>query len=394
RTFGSCISMGPYKDDSDLARMVDLAVVGEREENVDEVLATIGGLHFKQSQIPQAVHGWLSNSSKGADCARSIELDRKFDTCIVMGQLSNDKDPARIVDFAVVGEHEENVDQVLAAIANIVVEMVNITELQAEFWMGHEDEENRSRPKHKLEDATDTFIGRDEGAGCLHVAGRPDCVRAVVERINKTQHIALRTSVVSFAMANYLDRARRPYENDDRQIHLAYNDMQPGTWELRRLYVLASQDDDADKAEEDLMRKLDVDEVVLEVPMWAQFLVAKCREVENSTGTGIGFSTDAMNGRVIVAIAGTSSTVKEGIKEVVRRIEGHAKYRKGDVCLRRIEGQSLDTAGFKKTADADPLNLSCCKEPFLWERLTRERWRYVGAPRGGRPTKRPRQPSV
>lgn len=34
--------MGPHNDDSDPARMVDVVVVGEYEENVDEVLKVIG----------------------------------------------------------------------------------------------------------------------------------------------------------------------------------------------------------------------------------------------------------------------------------------------------------------------------------------------------------------
>ncbi|KAH7718654.1 hypothetical protein AAVH_13881 [Aphelenchoides avenae] len=139
-----------------------------------------------------------------------------------------------------------------------------------------------------------------------------------------------------------------------------------------------------------------------EVPMWAQFLVKKCpgteertvHKIEGSTVTGIDFSADAIKGRVIVAIAGSKRTVKEGMKEIIRRIEGHAQYKAEDICLRRIKGQSVDTDGFKKMADAKPLDLSSCKEPFDWDRLTRERWCYIGAPHGGRPPKRPRQPSV
>lgn len=34
--------MGPYKDRSDPARIVNLVIVGEREDNVDAVTAIIG----------------------------------------------------------------------------------------------------------------------------------------------------------------------------------------------------------------------------------------------------------------------------------------------------------------------------------------------------------------
>lgn len=81
--------MGSYKDESDLARMVDLTVVGEREESVNEVLSVISndvsailastecldGTHVKHSQIPQAVRGWLTNKAEGASCAREMDLE-------------------------------------------------------------------------------------------------------------------------------------------------------------------------------------------------------------------------------------------------------------------------------------------------------------------------------
>ncbi|KAH7711397.1 hypothetical protein AAVH_21301 [Aphelenchoides avenae] len=154
--------------------------------------------------------------------------------------------------------------------------------------------------------------------------------------------------------------------------------MQPGTWQLRRLYVVARQrtDAEANKAVDNLMRKLDLDEIVMEVPAWAQFLVKKrpgteertVRKIEEATVTGIHFSVDAIKGRVLVAIAGSRRTVKEGTEEVMRRIEAHEWYKEGDICLRRIVGQSVGTAGFKKIGDAKPLDLSSCKEPFHWKR--------------------------
>lgn len=176
--------------------------------------------------------------------------------------------------------------------------------------------------------------------------------------------------------------------------------MQPGTWELRRLYMVASPSDEAkaDETDDDLMRKLgtlqpmfpirlrprllDLDEVVLEVPTWARFLVSQYRGFDKTTRTGTGFSEYAMDGRVIVVIAGSRRTVKEGMKEVIRRIEGHAQYKEGDICLRRIRGQPVDTAGFRTTGDAKPLDFSSCKEPFDWKRYHfsqeqgRNRWSY------------------
>ena len=101
---------------------------------------------------------------------------------------------------------------------------------------------------------------------------------------------------------------------------------------------------------------------------WAQFVVRQCRELEKSTETGIHFSTDVIEGRVIVAIAGSRSTVKRGMNEVIRSVERNEWYQEGDVWLRRIQGQSVDLDGFKRMGDARPLDLRLCKEPFLWER--------------------------
>ncbi|KAH7719365.1 hypothetical protein AAVH_13222 [Aphelenchoides avenae] len=380
-------------------------------ESVKFLKSRLDGLCIKRRQIQLPVRLWLTNPRKGAKCARSLELDRKYNTFIHLGPLGDDKNPARMVDLSVVGDREEDVDRVLVTIGtvgrefsirylarsdNIIVDKVNVTKLQFEFWSGRKGEEQRHRPHHKLEVATGTCIVCDDDAGFFHVSGTPDCVQVVVERINKTQHIALRTSVVSFAMANYIGRARRPFENDKRQLRLTTKGMQPGAWELRRLYVVVSQGDEAeaDKADEDQMRKLDLDEVALEVPAWARLLVGQCREMGESTRTGIGISTDAVYGRVIVDIAGSRSTVKQGMKEVIRRIELHDRYKEGDIYLRRIQGQSVDTDGFKNSEDSKPFNLSSCKQPFSWERLTPERWCYAGRPHGGRPPMRPLQPTI
>lgn len=78
-------------NNNDPARLVDFAVLGEREENVSNVLAIIGngshavqpltnagtcleGVHAKRRQIPQAVRWWLTNRGKGAKCAREMAI--------------------------------------------------------------------------------------------------------------------------------------------------------------------------------------------------------------------------------------------------------------------------------------------------------------------------------
>lgn len=106
------------------------------------------------------------------------------------------------------------------------------------------------------------------------------------------------------------------------------------------------------------------------MPTWAQFLTGKCREMEKSTATGICFSSDAIDGRVIITIAGSTSTVKRGMEEIIRCIEGHAQYTEGDICLRRIRGESVDTDGFKKIEDSKPFDVGRCSEPFDWDRYS------------------------
>ncbi|KAH7718655.1 hypothetical protein AAVH_13882 [Aphelenchoides avenae] len=75
----------------------------------------IEGLHLKRRQVPQAVVRWLTNSAKGAHRAREMDLEHHFDTCISMEDPIDD-DPSRMVDLAVVGEREEDVNDVLAII--------------------------------------------------------------------------------------------------------------------------------------------------------------------------------------------------------------------------------------------------------------------------------------
>lgn len=81
--------MGPPGDDA--ACVVDLAVVGERKENVAQVVATVGTVG----------------------------------DCLVIPYLE--------------------------CLGGIAVEKVSATKLQFEFWFGHSGEEQRHRLHHKLE---------------------------------------------------------------------------------------------------------------------------------------------------------------------------------------------------------------------------------------------------
>lgn len=137
-------------------------------------------------------------------------------------------------------------------------------------------------------DTTDTFVGRDFGAACVHVAGRPEDVKHVVERISESttepgnstncclaKHIELRTTEISLAAGNYIARIRhkfevcsssttslhvsRSFQNDDHlQIHLRYDGMRPGTCRLRRLHRVDGEEDGAkvDEADQKLMQEI------------------------------------------------------------------------------------------------------------------------------------------
>ncbi|KAH7699980.1 hypothetical protein AAVH_32908 [Aphelenchoides avenae] len=289
---------------------------------------------------------WLTNKRKGAEDARAREFDAEFDSF-----LDFTSEPSVDGGSNIIG---------VKLLEAIVVEKVHVTKLQFEFWYGHDREETRDRPHHRLEDSTDTKFLRDDEAGLLTVAGRPQGV-------------------------NEIDGVL--------QIHLACDDYKAcGIVEFRRLHRMNSEKDEdrALAADNDLMRKLERHEVVLEVPAWAQFIVKDCLKLQETTATGISFSNDAIKGRVLVDIAGSRSTVKRGMEEVIGRITNHRLYKEGDICLRRIKGEHVDTASFKKTQDAKLVNLSRCTAPFSWERLTPERWCYVGERSSGRRPKGPR----
>ncbi|KAH7721049.1 hypothetical protein AAVH_11516 [Aphelenchoides avenae] len=448
RKFDASISIGYLTDDNDNARMVDLVVVGEREENVDGVLATIDAcdcieelnidsfigfylinndcfnqkrlcaeidalmlmppvvgaakwpavlvgsaksvkrlknkldaLHVKRRRIPQAVCWWLTRTGKGAS-ARSMDLNRTFNVYIGMEGASDDRDAARMVDIAVVGEREEDIGQVFSELDHLVVEKVHNTKLQEEFWMGHEDEQNRNRPLHKLEETTDACVVQDYDATCMYVIGTPEVVKRAVESISKTRHIKLKTgpAEISPSAGNYVARIRHMFENDDLQIHLRYEGMRPGTCELRRLHRVDSEQDDAkaDDFDKEVMRALDIHEIVLHVPAYTRYLGPRLKPTEQSTTCGITYSMDVISRGVLFGIAGSRTTVKRGMEEVLRLITSGRRYKVGDIRLRRIEGQRVDTAGFEEDDQVGEEDLSDCKEPFVWERLTREQWRYTG----------------
>ncbi|KAH7709941.1 hypothetical protein AAVH_22772 [Aphelenchoides avenae] len=164
--------------------------------------------------------------------------------------------------------------------------------------------------------------------------------------------------------------------------------MRRGTCELRRLHRVDSEQDDAkvDELDKVVMQALDIHEVVLHVTSRA--FGWKLKPIEQNTTCGITFTKDVVNGGVLFGIAGSRTTVKRGTEEVIKRITSDRRYKLGDIRLRRIKGQSVDTAGFEKVAPVEEEDLSDCKESFFWERLTREQWRYVGRPSSERKRKR------
>ena len=102
---------------------------------------------------------------------------------------------------------------------------------------------------------------------------------------------------------------------------------------------------------------------------WERLIRAQCEDIEALEGVGVGVSNDAVNGRVLVTIAGSRTTVKQGMDEVIKLIASHRRYREGDIRLRRFEGQSVvDRPGFEKAAPIRKEELSKCREPFDWER--------------------------
>ncbi|KAH7701419.1 hypothetical protein AAVH_31448, partial [Aphelenchoides avenae] len=388
RKFDAHISLGSFIE-GEGTPMLDLTVLAECSENVEQVFAQLDGLHKEYFEIERVTARWFTNKRKGAEDARAREFDVEFDSCLDFTSDPSVDGGSNIIGVEIVGENADFVQAYRRMTGKrskaIVVDKVKVTKLQFEFWYGHDREETRDRPLHRLEDTSNTKFLRDDEAGLLHVAGSPHCVNEVVERINKTRHIRLFVSKVSLAMSNYIASIRHDYEKYGvLQIHLARRVC--GFLDFRRLHRMNSEADDnqALTDDNDLMRKLDLDEIVLEVPAWARFMVKDCTKLEETTATGIGFSNDMIKGRVLIDIAGSRSTVKRGMEEVIGRIVNHRQYKEGDICLRRIKERPVDLAGFKKTRDAKPVNLSSCTEPFSWERLTPERWCYVERSAGSR----------
>lgn len=101
---------------------------------------------------------------------------------------------------------------------------------------------------------------------------------------------------------------------------------------------------------------------------WTGIIRKQCEQIKASEGVGIQVSNDAVNGRVLVTIAGSRTTVERGRDAVIRLLASDRRYRNGDIRLRRIRGHSVDTAGFEGVGSVDDEDLSKCKELFLWER--------------------------
>ncbi|KAH7700413.1 hypothetical protein AAVH_32468 [Aphelenchoides avenae] len=141
------------------------------------------------------------------------------------------------------------------------------------------------------------------------------------------------------------------------------------------------------------MQELDLHEVVLNVhESFAWLLCKQSRQIEDAEVVGIGVSNDPINGRVLVIIAGSRTTVKRGTDKVIKLITSDRRYRPGDIRLRRIEGQSVTTEGFEVAAPVRKEDLSSCKDPCLWERLTHEQWRYTGRASSNRKQKQSTSP--
>ncbi|KAH7700260.1 hypothetical protein AAVH_32623, partial [Aphelenchoides avenae] len=86
------------------------------QESVKRLRIKLEDLHIKRRQIPHITALWLKTPAKGGKCARVVDLRRKFGTGIEPGPHTDDDDSARLVDLAVVGEREEDVDNVFAFI--------------------------------------------------------------------------------------------------------------------------------------------------------------------------------------------------------------------------------------------------------------------------------------
>lgn len=114
---------------------------------------------------------------------------------------------------------------------------------------------------------------------------------------------------------------------------------------------------------------LDLHEVVLDVHVsFGRALRERCGQIEADEIVGMGVSNDAVKGRVLINIAGSRSTVKHGREAVIKLLASDARYKEGDIRLRRIEGQSVDTAGFQEARPVRKEDAYGCKEPFDWER--------------------------
>ncbi|KAH7700091.1 hypothetical protein AAVH_32793 [Aphelenchoides avenae] len=369
-----------------------------KEYDVLDTLESVYNVHIRATELPSkqmqlTLHGWNAekvkrmladpplqmNVPRVVGCWLTSEGPQGTRVKVIRRTLGALVKPSQDIESVLLVGPSNATFMAKSFIGDIVVEKVTVTQLQPEFLFGHDGDDEQQRPHHKLEYETDTSVELEQDADCVNVAGRPDNAKEAVER--KSQHIKLKTQRVSMAVGNYVAAIRRDLENDDRQIHLRPDrSTYSSSCELRRLHRVDSEQDDAkaEKADQELMQEIDLHEVVLNVhASFARLLRERCGPIEADERVGLDIST-AVNGRVLVSIAGSRTTVKGGTNAVIELLSSDARYREGDIRLRRIEGQSVDTAGFEKAAPVRKEDLSDCEEPFVWQRLTSEQWLYTG----------------
>lgn len=69
---------------------------------------------------------------------------------------------------------------------------------------------------------------------------------------------------------------------------------------------------------------------------------------------------------MLVSIADSRDTRKRGTDVVIGLLTSDRRYKEGNIRLRRIRGQSVDSSIFKEVGPIDDY-LGNCKELFPWE---------------------------
>lgn len=104
------------------------------------------------------------------------------------------------------------------------------------------------------------------------------------------------------------------------------------------------------------------------MPKWARTRRGEFAEVQRNAKCGLLSTDDVVNGRVLLTIAGSRTTVKRGREEVIKLLTGDGRYKEGAIRLRRIRDQSVDTAGFREAGPVSEEDVSNCAGAFDWER--------------------------